>query len=251
MTEPCRFPPPLTEQHRTTNEKNRYYSPSMLTSRLVMMFVRNHHAEKCCVHRFLWQEREHVTFSVYLSSLNRYGYVGRNFSSVFWSSSIELWTEQSLPGPQDMKRKSMENHWMVSIVASSLFLLTKALDGFVYLENILGEYLPWLYSDMLSIYLYIYTFYSYKCCEYWKNRIQYIWSTAWWVVSAGVRGRKPNQNVGSNGLCLPLFAAQHWARLFPLCAVLFCNKVTYASFGISWFCCCIWMYSLLLPGYDA
>lgn len=155
MTEPCRFPPPLTEQHRTTNEKNRYYSPSMLTSRLVMMFVRNHHAEKCCVHRFLWQEREHVTFSVYLSSLNRYGYVGRNFSSVFWSSSIELWTEQSLPGPQDMKRKSMENHWMVSIVASSLFLLTKALDGFVYLENILGEYLPWLYSDMLSIYIYI------------------------------------------------------------------------------------------------
>lgn len=55
-----------------------------------------------------------------------------------------------------MKRKSMENHWMVSIVASSLFLLTKALDGFVYLENILGEYLPWLYSDMLSIYIYIY-----------------------------------------------------------------------------------------------
>lgn len=54
-----------------------------------------------------------------------------------------------------MKRKSMENHWMISIVASSPFLLTKALDGFVYLENIIGEYLPWLYSDMLSICIYV------------------------------------------------------------------------------------------------
>ena len=159
--------PSNTEQQ--TNEKNRYYSPSMLTSRLVIMFVRNHHAEKCCVHRSMWQEREHVTFSVYSNNLNRYGYVGTNFSCVFWSSSIELWTEQSLPGPQDMQQKSMENHWMISTVASSLFLLTKALDGFVYLEHILGEYLPWLYSDMTYTYIYIRMFYSYKCCEYWKT----------------------------------------------------------------------------------
>ena len=150
----------------------------------------------------MWCEREHVT-TICIQTV----WILKCFD-LLWSTSIELWTEQSLLGPEDMKQKSMESHWRITRVFLPYFFLQRLWMVSVYVENMRCEYPPWLFF----VYIYIYLF------EYRMNQIY----MEYYMVG-GFCGcsqvSKPNHHVGSNELCLHIFAAQHWALLFGLCPV--------------------------------
>ena len=142
-------------------------------------------------------------YNLYSNSLN---------SQMFWPAlEYQHWAVNRTESPwtwgheTEKYGKSLEDHKSFS----SLFLLTKAMDGFC----LCWKYALWISTlAVLCVYIYIYLF------EYRMNQIY----MEYYMVG-GFCGcsqvSKPNHHVSSNELCLHIFAAQHWALLFGLCPV--------------------------------